>query len=224
MEIFHSDALRPAANARFRKIAEFIQKKIAKTGTDRCESGDLFTYRWQHTMRVSQYGLQLAREEHADPELCVSACLLHDLARFEVRDHGVEHGREGARQARPLLKELGYSPAEVENICFSVAVHVDDRADFEHPMTIEAQVVNDADNIDRFSAYRILASFDKSRPDYDKMIYYAEKRLVTLNKYRHNSIMATPSGNALFNKQLDLQILFIERFLAESKLTRLPEL
>ena len=214
--------MNPIANARFRKIAEIIQSKFADSGVKRSGSDD-FVYRWQHTLRVSQYGQKLAIAEGANQELCITACLLHDLAKFELMDYGIEHGRVGARLARPLLQTLGYTPDEIENICFSIAVHVDDRADFEHPITLESQIVNDADNIDRFSAYRVLSNLDLNRQNYEGLIRNAEKRLFTLLKYRQESIMATPSGKALFNKQLDLQIMFMERLIAESKITCLPE-
>jgi uncharacterized protein len=212
------------ANARFQKIAEYIQMKIADAAPATGVGGDSYAYRWQHTLRVAQYGHQLALAEGANQELCVTACLLHDLAKFENRDHGIEHGRVGARLARPLLQSLGYAPYEIENICFSIAVHVDDQADFEHPITLESKVVNDADNIDRFSAYRVLINLDRNRMDYENLVKNAEKRLMTLSKYRQESIMATPSGNLLFNKQLDLQIMFMERLIAESKLTHLPKI
>ena len=215
--------MNPIANKRFQKIAEFIQAKIAGAGQKTGVPGDTYVYRWQHTLRVSQYGYQLAKAEGANLELCITGCLLHDLAKFENQDYGIEHGRVGAKLARPLLQSLGYTPKEIENICFSIAVHVDDQADFEHPITLESKVVNDADNIDRFSAYRVLSNFERNRMDYEGLVKNAEKRLMTLSKYREQSIMATPSGNVLFNKQLDLQIMFMERLIAESKITCLPE-
>lgn len=216
--------MNPIANERFRKIAEFIQKKSALNGQKTSISGDSHAYRWQHTLRVSQYGQELAMAEGANQEICITACLLHDLAKFETRDYGVEHGRVGARLARPFLQTLGYKADEIENICFSIAVHVDDRADFEHPITLESKIVNDADNIDRFSAYRVLSTLQRERQGYEGLIKNVEKRLITLQNYRKQSIMATPSGNRLFKKQLDLQILYMEQLIAESKLTCLPEI
>ncbi len=212
------------ANQRFQKISEFIQEKIAKNSLPLAKSSNSLLYRWQHTLRVAQYGKQLAEAEGGNPELCVTACLLHDLAKFETRDYGVEHGRIGARMARPLLSQLGYSYTEIENICFSIAVHVDDKADFEHPITIESQIVNDADNIDRFSNYRIVLNLAENSSTYENLIRNAEGRILRFKNYRGQNIMSTASGTLLFNKQIDLQIVLLERLIAEAKITFLPEI
>ncbi len=62
-------------------------------------------------------------------ELVVAACLLHDVASFDVLPDDNDHGRVSAEIARPLLNEVGYAPEQVENICISVAEH----ADVENP-------------------------------------------------------------------------------------------
>lgn len=212
------------ANARLQKIIEFVLTHRKKTEASGVLMPESLEYRWKHTLRVTQYGKLLAKEENANLELVLAACLLHDIAKFSPGDHGLEHGRNGARLARPLLETLGYSQEQIDNICFSIAVHVDDKADFAHPVTLESKIVSDADNIDRFGAYRVLIRFHKDINDYEKLIHSAEQRLLTLKKYREQNIMGTPAGHRLFNQQLDMQILFLERLIADSRLTILPEL
>ena len=113
-------------------------------------------YRWEHTLRVAQYGKLLAEAEDAQVEIVVAACLLHDIAHFEAEDNYRDHGRRGAALARPILTRVGYTPEQIESICFAIAAHVDGDAGFDHPDTLEANCASDADNIDRFGAYRIL--------------------------------------------------------------------
>ena len=181
-----------------------------------------FDYRWKHTLRVVQYGKQMAEIEAADVEIVMAACLLHDISKFDSEEHGVEHGRVSARIARPFLETLGYTPEQVNNICFSIAVHVDDKADFDHPSTLESKIVSDADNVDRFGAYRLLLQFKDHAENYEALIEKAEKRLLTLKKYLAESMMGTASGNELFNRQLELQISLLEHLVADSKLTIEP--
>lgn len=50
---------------------------------------------------------------------------------------------------------LGYSADEVEEMCYGIAIHVDDRTDFEGKRAPFTVTVGDADNIDRFDAYRL---------------------------------------------------------------------
>jgi uncharacterized protein len=211
-------------NDRFRKIAGVIQAKIKTASLSTAKPASAYVYRWQHTLRVTQYGRQLAELEGGNPELCITACLLHDIAKFESRDYGVEHGRIGANIARPLLRELGYSPVEIENICFSIAKHVDNKAGFEHPLTIEAQIVNDADKIDRFSAYRFVLQMAEGLSSYDLLIANTEKILLRFKHDRDQNLMATASGAAIFKKQMDLQIMLMERVIFEGKITSQPEL
>ncbi len=209
------------ANERLQKITGFILERRAATEAKEFEKYNAFDYdyRWKHTLRVVQYGKQIAEAEGADAEVVMAACLLHDISKFDDDEYGVEHGRVSARIARPFLESLGYSTEQVNNICFSIAVHVDDKADFEHPVTLESKIVSDADNIDRFGAYRLLLQFKDHAENYHALIEKAESRILTLRKYREGKITGTASGEKLFNHQLDLQINFLEHLVNGSKLT-----
>ena len=206
---------------RIKRIVDFVRERRAAIESREhapYTSFD-FDYRWRHTLRVAQYGKQIAEAEGADTEIVMAACLLHDVSKFDTEEYGDDHGRVSAKMARPLLETLGYAPDQVNNICFSIAVHVDDKADFEHPMTIEAKIVSDADNVDRFGAYRLLLQFKDNAENYDALIEQAKKRVEKLKGYRSQQIPGTKTGEALFNRQLDLQILFLERMMEDSRLT-----
>jgi HD superfamily phosphodiesterase len=84
---------------------------------------------------VAHYGQQIAQAERADIDVVVAACLLHDVAHFDPLENYKDHGREGARLCCLLLDKLCYPPAKIDNICYAIAVHVDDKADFEHVHT-----------------------------------------------------------------------------------------
>ena len=208
-------------NERLHRISEFILARRTVTEAKGAANFSAFDYeyRWKHTLRVVQYGRQIAEEEGADVEVVMAACLLHDISKFDDEEYGVEHGRVSARIARPFLETLGYSEERLNNICFSIAVHVDDKADFEHPITIESKIVSDADNIDRFGAYRLLLQNKDVAENYDALIEKAKGRLVTLRKYREANSMGTAASNKLFNRQLDIQINFFEHLVEDSKLT-----
>ncbi|MFZ5879712.1 MAG: HD domain-containing protein [Chloroflexota bacterium] len=208
---------------RLRRIKEFVQARRARTesqGRGQYSAFD-YDYRWKHTLRVVQYGKRIAEAEHADVEIVMAACLLHDVSKFDSEEYGVEHGRVSARIARPFLETLGYTPEQVNHICFAVAVHVDDKADFEHPVTLETKIVNDADNVDRFGAYRLLMHYRDQVEEYEQLIARAEKRLLVLRRYLAEEL-GTPTGERLFRRQLELQITFLERLVEDSTLTIEP--
>lgn len=90
-------------------------------------------YRLEHTMRVANIGKEIAQGENLDEEALVLGCLLHDLSYAETRDgeHGwLNNGHQAAKMARPFLETLDLSPEQVDEICYGIAIHVDDQADF----------------------------------------------------------------------------------------------
>ena len=181
------------------------------------------SYRWEHTLRVVQRGIDLAKKENADLEEVMVACVLHDIAKLSDLEHGLEHGRLGAKKVRPILKEIGYSKKQVDNICYAIACHVDGKAGFEYPHTLEADIVSDADKIDRFSSYRTMLKLKSNARSYRSYIRMVRGQLNILLQYRQNPPTCTASGTKIFSKQLDLQIAFLERVLADSALTVLPK-
>jgi len=211
-------------NHRLQQVVIFVQKIKDIALKENPGHAISIHYRWNHTLRVTQYGKKLAEQEGANVELCMSACLLHDIAKISMKERNVDHGRVGAKTARPFLLEIGYSDQDVENMCFAIARHVDGKADFKHQLTPESKIVRDADDIDRFGAYRILLQFRNHIDDYEKLIARAKLRIKKIKKMRMNFSMETETGNKLFNRQLDLQIDFLDRLIADSQLTIIPEL
>jgi len=212
----------PKLKIRLEQIANFVKNRLTEMAQRYPTTLDTPEYRWQHTLRVTSYGQQLAEIEGADREQVLAACLLHDVARFDPQDDFTGHGRLGARISRPFLQQLGYPAAVVENICYAIAIHVDNKADFDHPHTLEARVVADADDIDRSSMYRILQYCAPMIEDYPRLIEKAAKRLEELHQMRSSERMQTAAGQAIFATQLEQQIQFYHHLIDESRRTRLP--
>src|SRR5690554_58640 len=91
-------------------------------------------YRLQHSYRVTNIGRIIAEKEGFDRTEMVIGCLLHDIAYsevFEGEDGWLNHGRRSAVIARPFLHELGLKEDRIEDICYGIAIHVDNHSDFE---------------------------------------------------------------------------------------------
>jgi len=206
----------------YERMAQFVQDRLGRMAEEHpCEGHDP-RYRWEHTLRVTHYGEQIAKAEGADVEVAVAGCLLHDVAHFDPLENYKDHGREGARLSRPLLAELGYTDEQVEAICYAIAVHVDDVADFEHAHTLEADIVSDADNIDRFGSFRILQWCVPEMDDFGALAENLRVRVAHLEGYLEKNPLATPAGQALFARQLQRQIAFFEDMIAEYDLSKMP--
>ena len=211
-------------NERIHQIASFVQVHLNEMALKYPTHEHDLAYRWEHTLRVTQYGHTIAKAEGANVEQVVVACLLHDVAHFESDDDYQSHGRRGAQVSIPLLKEMGYSPAQVDDITYSIAVHVDGDAGYQHEATLGAKVVSDADNIDRFGTYRILQWCVPEMDEFDKLCEKLSKRIQRLEQYRERNPLETSTGRALFDRQLERQIAFFNDLIGEHRLTVLLEI
>lgn len=177
-------------------------------------------YRLEHSYRVANIAKAIAEAEGFEVTYAVIAGLLHDIAYCEemvTREDQMNHGRRSAAIARPFLESLGLPNDAVNEICYGIAIHVDDEADFEWERTPFCETVGDADNIDRFDVYRIYESL--------QFIQFSEMPL-TEKQNRVNSTMdkltryqelklGTATAKKLWLQRLDYQLGFYEKLKAQ---------
>ena len=173
------------------------------------------SYRLEHSLRVANIGRQIAKAEGFDETEMVLACLLHDISYCEDfgEDGWREHGRRSAAIARPFLRSLGLPSDRIEDICYGIAIHVDDEADFPGERTPFALSVGDADNIDRFDAYRIHEGLCRDgflEKSFAEKQAYVERRLVRLRELTELP-MGTKSAEELWRERLSFYITFYEK-------------
>ena len=194
----------------------FLREELAKIAGYRDGTARMAEYRIEHSWRVAHIGQHIARAEGFDPERTTVACLLHDIGYsvdFASAEEHRSHGRCGARIARPFLLGLGYADAEVNEMCFGIAIHVDDKADFEGERTPLAVTVGDADNIDRFDAFRLYETL--SHVDYRNLSLLEQRQHLEARLLRLGKLKTMPFGTAtadgMWQDKLDYQIGFLER-------------
>lgn len=164
-------------------------------------------YRLQHSYRVANIGKMIAEAEGFPVEEFTAACLLHDIAyreTFTSEEDWKNHGRRSAEIARPFLLETGVDAKLTEELCYGIAIHVDDEADFEHENTPMALSIQDADNIDRIDAYRIyetLQVLQFSEMPYDQKKKLVDQNLINLEDYLQLTL-ATPSATKLWRERI----------------------
>ncbi len=197
-----------------RKTEEFLKKKF-EDAVYLNEHPEAKAYRIEHSYRVANIGREIAVKEGFDETEMVIACLLHDVAYCEeFGENGwEEHGRRSAQIARPFLKELGLPENSINDICYGIAIHVDEKADFFGENTPFALSVGDADNIDRFDAYRIHEALNRDaflQMGYEEKTEYLGKRLSRLRELRAMSF-GTQTADALWKSRLDFYITFFQK-------------
>ena len=179
-------------------------------------------YRIEHSYRVANIGRAIAQKEGFDETAMVIGCLLHDVAycrELITKEEQRGHGRLSAQMVRPFLEDLKLSREVVEDICYGIAIHVDDVADFEGKRTAFAETISDADNIDRFDAYRLYegllyANFHEmtlvqKRERVEQML----KQLQGLTDYH----MATATAEQLWQDRLYFAISFYQKLESQLK-------
>lgn len=177
-------------------------------------------YRLEHSYRVANIAKTIAQAEGLTVTHAVIAGLLHDIAYCEemtTREDRMNHGRRSAAIARPFLEGLGFPQDAVNEICYGIAIHVDDQADFEWERTPFCETVGDADNIDRFDAYRVyetLQSIRFSEMHLDEKKEKVAASIEKLNRYKELKL-GTATAKQIWLRRLDDCLSFYERLKAQ---------
>ena len=197
-----------------RKTEAFLKQKF-EDAVYLNEHPEAKAYRIEHTYRVANIGREIAVKEGFDETEMVIACLLHDIAYCEEfgEDGWKDHGRRSAQIARPFLEGLDLPEARINDICYGIAVHVDEKADFPGENTPFALSVGDADNIDRFDAYRIHEALNRDsflEMSYEEKNEYLRKRLSRLRELKEIPF-GTKTADELWNSRLDFYMVFFQK-------------
>lgn len=201
------------------KTEDFLKDTFAKSTYLQNNPTDR-DYRLEHSYRVANIAKAIAEAEGFDVTYAVIAGLLHDIAYCEemvTREDRMNHGRRSAALARPFLDSLGLRADAVNEICYGIAIHVDDEADFEWERTPFCETVGDADNIDRFDAYRIYETLEYLKFSEMSLDDKREKVASTIEKLTRFKEMklGTVTAKNLWLQRLDYYIGFYEKLKAQ---------
>ena len=131
----------------YANVIEFVRQQIADNGRP---PNYPFRNRFEHTMRVYRWAVKLQAKVGGDLEIIALAALLHDVGWEEGR----EHGEVGAEIAVEYLDSIGLQTEKIKRIGEIILVH--DDKDTKRELSLECQVVMDADLLDEVGAISIL--------------------------------------------------------------------
>lgn len=184
---------------------------------------------WEHTLRVDRLCRRIGPREGADPFVLALAVYLHDIGRgHQDNSRGaVCHARKGAQMAAAILTDHQLAPDIQANVLHCIRTHR--YRNDEHPQTIEAKVLFDADKLDAIGAVGIARAYrfagevgarlhnpdnniDDTAPYSREDTGYREFQL----KLRHiKDRMLTTEGRRLAEQRHRVMVDFFERFVAE---------
>ncbi|MBO5049129.1 MAG: HD domain-containing protein [Oscillospiraceae bacterium] len=202
-----------------KKTEAFLKDTFAASSYLQANPADR-DYRLEHSYRVANIAKAIAEAEGFDVTYAVIAGLLHDISYCEemvTRQDRMNHGRRSAAIARPFLESLGLPADAINEICYGIAIHVDDEADFQWERTPFCETVGDADNIDRFDAYRIYETLEYLK--FSEMNLADKRETVAstidrLTKYKEIKL-GTATAKKMWLGRLDFYIQFYEKLKAQ---------
>lgn len=188
--------------------------------------GDTAGHDWWHVWRVWQTARRLARDEGADPVVVQLAALLHDIADWKFHD-GDETA--GPRAARAWLESLSVDQSIVAQVTEIVAGVSFQGANVATPtLSLEGQVVQDADRLDALGAIGVARAFayggHKGRALYDPAIppaphdsfaAYRQSTAPTINHFYEKLLLLKDRLNTASARRLaESRHAYLEQFLA----------
>lgn len=192
------------------KAMEFLKQQIWKHDEI---NESLKRYRFEHSLRVAEIGRRIAKSENLDEETLALGCILHDVSTFDSMENPVEHGRVSAKTSREFLKSLDIDDEKINDICYGIAIHVDDKSDFVGKRTVLSESISDCDNIDRYDVYRIYENLQYLKFDQmtiNEKFNHVDKVIEKLSGYCEMKL-ATKTATSMWVDRLTFQLEFYKR-------------
>ena len=121
------------------------------------QPGERSGHDWWHTYRVWQNALRIQAGEGGDRPTIELAALLHDVADWKLHDGDTSIGPETARR---WLTSIDVDPSLIHHVCQVIADISFKGANVTPPeLTLEGQIVQDADRLDAIGAIGIARAF-----------------------------------------------------------------
>ena len=178
-----------------------------------------FTYRYDHSLRVGAIGGKIAKEERLNEEALTIACLLHDIGYIECfSDEDYDyHGRISERIAREFLESIAFEKEWIDTICYGIRIHTEEP---NHTPTVFEKSIADADNIDRFDAFRLYEGLriqSIENMSSIEIIEFANARIERLTKlYSHKN--GTMTATSMWQDKITYQIDYFKRLKSQMEL------
>lgn len=113
---------------------------------------------FDHIMRVYNNAKTIAKQEHANMRLVLTAALLHDIVTFPKSDKRSKTSSiRSAKEAKKILTKYDYTKKEIRIVCDAIRDHSYSRN--KVPKTLEGRILQDADRLDALGAIGIARTF-----------------------------------------------------------------
>lgn len=140
-----------AGDERFAQVATAVQTEF--------EASPLLAHNWEHIYRDTLNAIVIGEAEGADMSIVLPAITMHDLG-FLFGATGKTHAVVGADSVAIFLQKhaITYAPDNMTQIANCIRTHKGSMHD-QHPATLEAKVVTDADLLEKMGPVGLYQEF-----------------------------------------------------------------
>lgn len=155
----------------------------------------LTAHNWEHAYRDTCNAIVIGEAEGADMRIVLSATVMHDIG-FLWGATGKTHGEVGAQKLGEFLDRhgLAFTPEEQEHIAACIRTHKGSMHGHV-PETLEAQVVADADLLEKFGAFGVYQYIRT----YGEFNYPLEK-ILGRKEEAHTLTLSTKTGQEIADR------------------------
>jgi len=180
------------------KIIEFVQNSLSTSSKG--------AHTFDHTKRVYAISLKIGEGLPISTRVLQAAALLHDVGRQREDLTGISHSILSGEMSKPLLLELGYTNAEIEQIVDAIRTHR--FSEGIEPNSPEGSILSDADKLDAMGAvgvYRAIAQAESKGKGIVGFLQHADEKLLKLK-----DLMYTAKGKELAVERHEILQRFVE--------------
>jgi len=109
---------------------------------------------FEHSQRVRNYALQLAKNQKADKQIIEIASYLHDIGRGQEEDE--YHTQTSSKLAKTFLVNQKLPEDKIQKVIHCIETHSRKKLHRKTPQTIEAKILYDADGLEMIGAVGLL--------------------------------------------------------------------
>ena len=131
----------------------FPEKEIDTFARSVLEPDGQGAHTYDHTRRVLAIALEIGTKAKANIRILGAASLLHDIGRPNEKKTGESHAITSGNMSKDFLASVGYSDKEVEEVVNAIRTHR--FSEGIEPVSLEGQILSDADKIDAIGAVGI---------------------------------------------------------------------
>jgi uncharacterized protein len=133
---------------------------------------------FDHSQRVRNYALHLAKNQKADKQVIEIAAYLHDIGRGQQKEE--YHTQTSVKLAKTFLTNQKLPKEMIQKIVHCIETHSRKNIQRKTPQTIEAKILYDADGLEMIGAVGLLRtalSAQVQNKDWNHVLKKAKWRL-----------------------------------------------